>query len=324
MSRLLLKSIRRYPHPNSELQDLLVDSGVVVGWNPVDSELGKVDEVLELDGRWVIPGFVDSHLHLLYTEQHSRQVSMAGKSLSECLYDLKAGIQSNRALVGHGWRDPLPSEMNPDPASFLDQHFPGLEVLLWNADFHRVLVSRPLLQRLGKPSDHSGILVEEEAEAAWNLIKEPPASEVEGACQRLLRNGITAATTFDRGESIAAFHENSPGQYGVWIRHGLPEEEFLAMEAEVAVPQGNRDDSFAVRWIKIFSDGTLGSRTAWLKSGYSDDPDNLGIARRSGDSLLETAEKAGRAGWGLAIHAIGDAAVRESIRAIHKIGRAHV
>ncbi|MGB1071871.1 MAG: amidohydrolase [Planctomycetota bacterium] len=317
MNRLLLKSARRYPSSDAGLEDLLIDSGKVVQWIPSGSENPSVDQVVDLEGRWVLPGFVDSHLHLLYTEQHSRQISLAEKSLNRCITDLKAAAREGGSLIGHGWRDPLPAEMLPTPAAFLDRHFPDKAVLLWNADFHRVLVSPVILAQLGKDPGHSGVLVEEEAEAAWNCVKESPAKEVPAACQRLLRNGITAATTFDRGESIRAFHANPPGNEGVFIRHGLPEEDFLSMDPAEALPYGDREDSFAVRWVKIFADGTLGSRTAWLKSGYTDDPENLGIARRSGDSLLSTAENAGSKGWGLAIHAIGDAAVCESIRAIH-------
>lgn len=317
MTRLLLKSARRYPSSGAGLEDLLIESGKVVQWIPSGSESPSVDQVVDLDGRWLLPGFVDSHLHLLYTEQHSRQISLAEKSLDRCISDLKTAVREEGALVGHGWRDPLPTEMLPTPAAFLNRHFPDKAVLLWNADFHRVLVSPCILAQLGKDPGHSGVLVEEEAEAAWNCVKESPTKEVPAACQRLLRHGITAATTFDRGESIRAFHANPPGKEGVYIRHGLAEEEFLSMDPDEALPYGDREDDFAIRWVKIFADGTLGSRTAWLKSGYTDDPENLGIARRFGDSLLSTAEAAGSKGWGLAIHAIGDAAVCEAIRAIH-------
>ena len=317
MARLLFKSARRFPGSGPGFHDLLVESGRVVEWIPSGTDVTDVDVVHDLDGRWVLPGFIDSHLHLLYTEQHSRQVSLAGKSLEQCLAELEKCSSEGRPLVGHGWRDPFPTGMLPSPAALLEKTFPGRAVLLWNADFHRVLVSPLILSQMGKAAGHSGVLVEEEAEAAWNCVKEPPSKEVPAACQRLLRHGITAATTFDRGESIEAFRRNSPAEQGVYIRHGLPEEEFLSMDPDAAIPHGEREDSFAVRWVKIFADGTLGSRTAWLKSGYTDDMDNLGVARRSGDSLLATAEKAGEKGWGLAIHAIGDAAVRESIRAIH-------
>ena len=246
MTRLLLKSARRYPSSGTGLEDLLVDSGKVVQWIPSGSQSPVVDHVVDLDGRWVLPGFVDSHLHLLYTEQHSRQVSLAGKSLDRCIGDLKDAICEESALVGHGWRDPLPNEMQPTPAAFLNHHFPDKAVLLWNADFHRVLVTPTILEKLGKDRGHPGVLVEEEAEAAWNCVKESPAREVPAACQRLLRHGITAATTFDRGESIRAFHANPPGKEGVFIRHGLPEEEFLSMDPDDAVPFGDREDDFAI------------------------------------------------------------------------------
>lgn len=317
MARLLIVSVKRYPSGGAELFDVLLENGKVVRWYPTGgSPREGVDHVIDLEERWLAPAFIDSHLHLLYTEQHSKQIDLSGLNLDGVFRALHENRPSSGPLVGHGWRDPVPDLMFPNPAQYLDDLFPHQEVLLWNADFHRVLVNSPILVKLQKGADHSGILVEEEAEAAWNLVKSSPESDVPGACRRLIRHGITAATTFDRGESIEAFVKNRPGQFGVTVRHGLPEEEFLAGSSVADFPIGNPGDDFAVRWVKIFVDGTLGSRTAWLKSDYSDDPGNRGVKRRFGDSLAATAREAGARGWGLALHAIGDDAVREAIRAI--------
>ncbi|OUU24606.1 MAG: hypothetical protein CBC13_03250 [Planctomycetia bacterium TMED53] len=317
MTQLLLTSVRRYPDSNQQPLELLIDSGRVEGWySPGKAPRANVDEVIDLEGRWIAPTFVDSHLHLLYTEQHSKQVDLACLSVDEIDEKLSAK-QSDVALIGHGWRDPIPEKMLPNPRRFLDQRFPEIPVLLWNADFHRVLVNSKLLDLLNKDSGHPGVLVEEEAEEAWNLVKSDPSDEVAGACHRLLGFGISAATTFDRGESIKAFLKSTPGDHGVIVRHGLAEEEFLeSLEGGDIPPVGGLEDDFAVRWVKIFVDGTLGSRTAWMKKDFSDDPGNRGVCRRSGESLFHTAREAALRGWGLALHAIGDAAVHEAIHAI--------
>ena len=319
MSHLLLKSVRRFPQDDQQSTELLINSGKVEGWyRSGQAPREDVDCEIDLEDRWLAPTFVDSHLHLLYTEQHAQQISVAGMGVAECLAALSNFDRTGDSVVGHGWRDPLPKEMLPNPRRCLDKLFPDKSVLLWNADFHRVLVNSKIMNALGKVEDHDGVLVEEEAEAAWNLVKTNPFDEVPGACRRLLNCGISAATTFDRGESISAFRDNSPGRYGVIVRHGMAEEEFLeSLDDGGAIPLGNRDDDFAIRWVKIFVDGTLGSRTAWLKQDYDDDPGNRGVVRRCGDSLAETAQAAGERGWGLALHAIGDAAVQEAIRAIN-------
>ena len=317
MTRSVFTNVLRYPCSSGEPQDLFISNGLVQGWYPSGSvALSQDDIVHDMNRHWICSTFVDSHLHLLYTEQYHRQIQVQNLISTQLEQILSESL--SETIIGHGWRDPFPETLGPDPRRFLDTYGNGRPVLLWNADFHRVLVSSAVLELSGfNACEHSGILVELEAEKAWNVIKPDPAQDVPGACQRLLRNGISAATTFDRGESIKALTETSPGDFGVYVRHGVPEEEFIeSCKNEIPKPWGSRHDDFAARWIKIFLDGTLGSRTAWMKSDYSDDPGNTGVVRRSGESLTQTAITAGAAGWGLAIHAIGDAAVAEASRAI--------
>ncbi len=324
MNSWLLQGVRRYPGSPDHRFDLRVDDGVITRW----SEAGQGDRsgarVLDLADLWVLPAFVDSHQHLLYSMQHSRQHSLADRSTADVVELLKTHGGDGSAVlknwIGHGWKDPLPRHLPPDPRRFLDEQFHGASVFLWNSDHHRALVSSRALRQAGFDTDrHDGIVTEEDAEKVWAAMERGEAGDAGQATRWLLEQGIAAVTSFDRGDSIAILQEESFGKdLGVRIRHGLPEEEFLsAVERGVApLPVGDRQDPFAMRWIKIFIDGTLGSRTAWMKDEYQDEPGQFGCVRRPSVDLDETARLAAEGGWALAIHAIGDAAVKEANRVI--------
>ncbi|MEE2888844.1 MAG: amidohydrolase family protein [Planctomycetota bacterium] len=318
MGAWLLTGVKRYPGDSGNRYDLRIDDDLVTSWSVAgDGDSGGA-QVLDLADCWVLPGFVDSHLHLLYSMDHLSQHDLAGLSVDSIASTITEKINGPR--IGHGWKDPLPALMNPDPRRYLDSIVSDDPVFLWNSDHHRALVNSAALQIARvDPRDHAGIVVEEDAEKIWARIPRDRNQDAAAACSWLLAHGITAATTFDRSGSIKILGEASAeGQLGVRIRHGYPEDEFLlAIESGQACrPVGDRTDCFAMPWIKIFLDGTLGSRTAWLKADYCDDPGNRGVMRKAPQDLDHLANLAAQYGWALAIHAIGDAAVEEAIRAI--------
>lgn len=194
MSAWLLRGVRRYPGDSGERHDLRIDDGVISSW----SDAGRGDAtgatVIDLDGNWILPAFADSHLHLLYSIEHSRQHDLAGLSLEEIdglLADASDGTDSI-SFVGHGWKDPLPAQMQPDPRRHLDGSIRDVPVFLWNADHHRALVSSAALQCAEiDPSGHSGIVVEEAAERVWTSLPRSARSDAAGAAGGS-QKGITA------------------------------------------------------------------------------------------------------------------------------------
>lgn len=325
MSAWLLRGVRRYPGDSAERHDLRIDDGVISNWSDAGRGDANAATVIDLDGMWVLPAFADSHLHLLYSIEHSRQHDLASLTMKEIdgLLADASDEPDSLSFVGHGWKDPLPQQMHPDPRRHLDSSISDVPVFLWNADHHRALVSSSALRCAEiDPAGHPGIVLEEDAERVWSRLPRASRSDAASAASWLLHQGITAATTFDRGDSIEILRQkNDAGQLGIRIRHGMPEELFLERieSGHDCVPEGDSSSPFAVRWIKIFIDGTLGSRTAWMKSEYCDDPGNLGFSRRSGTVLDDTARLAADRGWALAIHAIGDAAVCEANRVIDRV-----
>lgn len=318
--RWLLRDVRPFPprDPLPQHCDLLIDADRVVEWAPA----GEIDPssatVLDLEGRWLLPAFVDSHQHLLYSAQRRAENLTSSTTPSELMESLPGSTRGNW-LVDSGWRDPFPAGLTPDPRRFLDSIDSNRPIFLWAIDHHRALVnSAALAEAKIDPHLHSGVAVENEAERIWKSV---PDAEIDllARIERLHRLGIAAVTTFDRGASRFILEEHcSTGDPGLWIRHGFGGEELReAIESgETPAPSFDREAPFLLPWIKLFLDGTLGSRTAWMKEAYSDLPVEHGVRRISGDNLRRHVDDAASRGWGLAIHAIGDRAVQEAITAI--------
>jgi len=314
----LLRGVKRYPGDPDRRYDLRIDGDRITSWSSLGQGDSTSARVIDLNNHWVLPAFVDSHIHLLYSMEHLDQHELAGLPVEAIVTSISN--QNSGPRIGHGWKDPVPVHMNPDPRRFLDTVVSDDPVFLWNSDHHRALVNSEALRLAGVDTkSHTGIVIEQDAEEIWTAIPRVKKNYASDAARWLLGHGITAATTFDREESIRVLGQaNSEGQLGIRIRHGFPEDLFSsALESGVdCSPVGEPQDPFAMPWVKIFVDGTLGSRTAWMKSDYSDDVGNVGVIRKSADDLERIARNAGQRGWALAIHAIGDAAVKEANRVI--------
>jgi predicted amidohydrolase YtcJ len=83
---------------------------------------------------------------------------------------------------------------------------------------------------------------------------------------------------------------------------------------------GLGDATLRVGGVKVFTDGSMGSGTAWMLEPYADDPHNYGLAITPHDQLRDIAHRAAQAGLSLIIHAIGDRAVREALDILAKVG----
>ncbi|MFQ5655033.1 MAG: amidohydrolase [Planctomycetota bacterium] len=285
---------------------------------------------IDLAGRWLLPSFCDSHQHFFHAAQGRgmlelpREVSAGG--LAEAL--LRQPGQS--WILGTGWADPLSEFLRPTPRAFLDRVHPERPVFLWASDLHRALVNSVALRlceiegvgggsgtgrHAGEPA--RGVLLERRAEAAWERIPPVPAA-LEDRIEETHRFGITALSTFDRAASRAALAGLAEkGRLPLRIRHSIPWEDSLAGDLPAAEIDPER--GFQIAWVKLFLDGTLGSRTAWLHDDYSDEPGSRGVERIPRDELDRGLRAIAGAGTGVAIHAIGDRAVGEALEAIQRL-----
>jgi predicted amidohydrolase YtcJ len=191
-------------------------------------------------------------------------------------------------------------------------------------DGHAMWVNSAALHAAGiEPSEHSGLLVDEEMQPVWKAMPVPSQDELRqqvlSATSEWVRHGVTEIHDMDVApEWLDVFRELAEsghlpvriqsfvrGQHREWAREGL-------------LPAGGELHRLA--GVKLFADGALGSRGAFLRTPYSDDPSNYGIELLSVPELIDRMTEIVDAGWPcIAVHAIGDAAVRNVLDAYSAI-----
>jgi predicted amidohydrolase YtcJ len=146
-------------------------------------------------------------------------------------------------------------------------------------------------------------------------------AELRKAISLAMHKAVSAGLTsihciVDQPQHVRALQAMSrAGELGARIYVLIPDE-WLGPAGEIGVSTGFGDEMLRIQAIKVFTDGSLGARTAALESPYSDSPDTRGVLIHSQDKLNSIIESASRQGFQIAIHAIGDHAIAMALTAI--------
>lgn len=284
---------------------------------------------VDLRGKTVVPGFIDSHIHLLwYGLQLMRQCDLVGcRDLGELFDRLSRHAAGSEGWIqGHGFDQSKMHERRFPTREELDRISADRPIIISRICGHAVVVNSAAIALVGDEQRdagdaQSGLYTENSAGAFYALIPPPDESEAEqavlAAARVALRSGITAVhTLLDTPEQMAA--------YARLRRKGTLPLRVVGMPPYAAAETLHRhgvnstfgDDRLRFGAVKLFSDGSLGAQTALLAEPYHDKPDTRGIRIYDPESLKRMARDAQAKGFQLAIHAIGDQAVRETIDAI--------
>ncbi|MEK6720240.1 MAG: amidohydrolase [Chloroflexota bacterium] len=302
-----------------------------------------------------IPGLTDAHLHLADAAIAATQVDLASAgSLDEGLAMIaaRAAITPGAAawIEGGGW-DQRRWGRWPTAAD-LERAVPGRLVGLWSFDHHAFWVSRAALEQAGldsaTPDPPGGLIRRDPAGAPDGVLLEnavplvaariPTATgtELEAAIVQmggeLLSLGVVAVhdpggITADpdlSGAFVAYANLATAGRLPVRIHASFRSEALptaLAHGLRSGNPLGAPDGRARVGWLKLFADGTLGSRTAATLDPIHPD-DTRGLFRMTPTELADFAAEAADGGIASQIHAIGDHAVRAALDALEPtVGR---
>lgn len=303
-----------------------------------------VDEV-DLGGRVCVPGFIDSHLHLLNYGMTLRNLQFSQVSSIEQMKDIireKASkIGQDQWIIGRGWDQDLFREKRYPTRKDLDDAAGGRPCFLTRTCGHVAVASSRALEIAGITAqtpnppggvidkdpygDPTGILRESAMDLVQSKIPKPDRKVLEEslleAARDVLSKGITSVHTNDAQGGFQGIidmyrkvhSENIP----LRVYWDLPYE-FLDNILETPYRTGSGDLYFKFGAVKIFADGSLGARTAALSEPYSDDPSQKGLLVLPQEELNERVYRAHAAGMQVAIHAIGDEAVRVSLEAINR------
>jgi predicted amidohydrolase YtcJ len=283
---------------------------------------------IDLGGRCVVPGFTDSHVHFpSWALARGRLDLEQARSLEEAVAHVRGALDElppGRWLRGRGWRD---GDWEAAPTrQALDEATADIPVALEAHDGHSLwLNSAALAQADGElqvdggvverdgRGDPTGVLREE---AAWDFLDRYVHTSEEEALEAMreaLRvanaRGVTAVHDKDGGIGAPALWQRllSKGDLTLRVWQSLPAGRVEQLETlGLSSPIG--DALLRIGYLKVFMDGTLGSRTARLLDGS-------GVEITSRDELADIVRTAARAGWPVAVHAIGDQANRDALDA---------
>jgi predicted amidohydrolase YtcJ len=282
-------------------------------------------EHVDLGGRCVLPAFCDAHVHFPSWSLARRHVRLDGAaSLAEAIDRVARAPARGAWIRGTGWRDD--GWEAPPTAAALDTVTGDRPAALWARDFHSLWLNSAALARAGGALDVPGGIVERSAageptgvlreSAATAFMEGHAAPELEELVDAT-REGIREA----HARGVGSIHDKDGRIGAAAVFHRLHEEGSLTLRVWQSLPHerlpelarlGLRsrlgDDSFRLGYLKVFMDGTLGSQTALMLDGR-------GARLTAADELAELVGDAARAGWPVAVHAIGDRANREALDA---------
>ena len=337
-------------------QAFAVENGVftAVGTNEeLLAGAGPETVISDLGGRFVSPGFIDSHMHLLNYGQSLAAARLAEHtdSLEGMLSYLKdfAAAHPPKAggwLRGRGWNQDCfrDTKRMPDRHD-LDAVSTDFPIMLTRACGHCCVVNSPALQLAGitedTPSPAGGAIGRENGKPdgrlydnAMDLVeaclylpgKEDLKDLIRTACRALNAYGITSVQSDDYCvfravpfEAVnAAYRElEESGELTVRVceQANFTERAQLCRFAEAGNLTGTGSRFFRIGPLKLLGDGSLGSRTAHLSRQYADMPETCGFSLFSTEKLREMIRYANVQGMQIAVHAIGDACLDEVLDA---------
>jgi predicted amidohydrolase YtcJ len=331
---------------------MAVDGGriVAVGDDETIRALGTPDdEVTGLDGRPVLPGFEDAHLHLSDGAIALGRLDLRDAASAEDAAALAAerakGLTWGSWIRGFGWDQTRWQSRGWPGRRVLDARCPDHPVALSRIDGHVGWLNGLALQILGidgttpdpsggtidrdpRTGEPTGILLETAWDQARSRIPRESRADRSAALERALgemrRLGITAAHDVTDATALPILADlHAEGKLTARISAILPVG--LDREAAEALRRGHPPGHpwIETGTLKIFLDGTLGARSAALLAPYADAPESRGLLRIPPDELEVLVGDADAAGWTVAIHAIGDHAVRTALDAFASLPERH-
>lgn len=300
-------------------------------------------EMVDLRGKAVLPGFIDAHIHLLATAYRAHYIDASlcksEGEVAELVRQRAARTPPGQWIQGGRWyKDVWPGQRFPTRAS-LDAAASHHPVALWSKDGHVLWVNSLALRRASITAQTSdpangaimrdaageptGILAEEEAtDLVYRVIEknDPVLTRhlVEQSLQDLLRAGVTTIHDIEGSEALGLFQQlRAQGQLGLRVQMILPRRALSEMQS-LGLRAGFGDDMLRLAGIKIFADGTLGSQTAAMLEDFEGNPGQRGILALPEPAMMETIGRAAELGIHVAIHAIGDRAVRVALNSIER------
>jgi hypothetical protein len=322
---------------------VIADGKVVLAGSSAEARdrIGDGVRVIDLGGRFAMPGFNDAHAHLGHAALQAVTLDLndAGSlaELQERLADYAADVPAGEWIYGRGWDESLWLVSKVPTAEDLDEITDQHPVLLERADGHSAVANNLALDRAGidasTPDPDGGVIVRDADGVAtgWlksaaqlmaeELIPAPSADRLRSGLdivfEDALANGVTSVqddslrvgahgrTTVAMLEEMVAAGE-LPVRVSTWLPFEAPVAELQALRSRLGVD----DPWLRAGLLKTNIDGSGGSLSAAMLADYETAPGNRGLLLMPADELNRLVIERDAAGFQIGIHTIGDRANR--------------
>jgi predicted amidohydrolase YtcJ len=300
----------------------------------------NTNEILDVKGKVILPGLIDSHCHFYNLGLDQQVVDLRGtNSFDEIIQRLKIYDLNNdsNVIIGRGW-DQNDWEIKKFPLNLkLNKNFENKIVVLERIDGHAYIVNDYALELAGidentmvrgglvllKNNKPTGVLIDAPMSMVDRILPDKTLKEKVNALKEAeeisFSYGLT--TVDDAGLSpeiitiIDSLHKSDDLKIKIYAMVSASKEniEFFKNNGKIKTPRLN------VRSFKIYGDGALGSRGAALKNPYCDDPHNYGFLRTSIEDLKFYANEIANMDFQMNTHAIGDSTISILLKEYKKV-----
>lgn len=330
MTGLVLAAVRR--PGDDRLWDLHISDGVVSGLvpngQPASAWLDTGVEVVDLDGRFVIPGLWDEHVHMTQWALHANRLDLSGAaSAGEAAAVVRlhaSAADPSLTTVGVGFRDALWPDV--PTLEMLDAATGTQPTVLISHDLHCAWLNSAAARRYAVEPDASGLLREEPAFALTRELGKLPDSVVDAWVLESARNaasrGVVGVVDFEMTWNREPWVRRiAHGFSALRVDAGVYPED-LERAVSLGMRTGQEADGgrglLRAGPLKVLIDGALNTRTAFCVDPYPHG--GHGLLTVSEEELFELLVRAGDSGFVPAVHAIGDAANQVALDAFERAG----
>jgi predicted amidohydrolase YtcJ len=308
--------------------------------------VGKETKVIRLNGKTVVPGFIDTHIHVADFAKLLTWVDLNDvKSIKELQNRLKEHAQKaprGRWILGRGWNQARLQENRLPSFSDLDSASPENPVILYHETALMCVVNSKALELAGvtkhtrapsggmididaETGEVTGVLRDTATDLVWKAVPESGEDELLEAASLAFAKIAEAGVTSVHWIVLSAIE--------VSVIQRLLAKKQLPMSVYLIVPLNLMDsvlnaqmlrfsrDKLKVGGILIFADGYLAARTAALFQPYSDAASVSGKLLCGQEEMAEVAAKTLKAGLQVVVHAVGDRAVDAALNTIEQVSK---
>ncbi|MEA3496001.1 MAG: amidohydrolase family protein [Bacteroidota bacterium] len=304
---------------------------ISIGSNEEIEEKYISDNIIDLNGKIVYPGFIDPHCHFVGYGLYKQRPNFTGtKSFEEVLEIVKqyAKKYNSEWIIGRGWdQNDWEVKEYPDNKK-LDSLFPNRPVILYRIDGHAAIANSEALkiasitidskvdggEFLKKNNQLTGVLIDNAMDMISNIIDDNSDEDIFNALNIAQENCFEVGLTsiYDAGldrnviEAIDKMHKSGKLKMRIYAMLSANDENIDFIKEHGIY----KTERLNVRSIKLFSDGALGSRGACLIETYSDDTANYGLMVHDDEYFFKYCNIAIKNNYQICTHAIGDSACR--------------